>query len=346
MSTAPETEMASAETDQVSALQADASLHNAVLALCPTAMAIYDRDGVRLYANRNTAGDELGDNPHRRTLIRRVAATGEPVRFTERQGDRWEDVRIEPVRTPQGALIAIATYTRDVTPQIQAEEKLKLLSLQLPTLQEDERRRIAQDLHDDIGQGMTALILNLKAVHSALTSGRRNVEDQVKETIAAVEELMRHTRRIFYDLRPPTLTDVPLAKLLEGLCASFALSSGLRVVFSSHDPLPQISDVEATAFYRLVQEGLNNVIKHGHATSAWINLEYADDEVNLSLEDDGQGFDPADAARYGMGLQGIRERFQLLNGSFDIESSPGRGTRLYASLPARTLLKNQEKETT
>lgn len=229
----------------------------------------------------------------------------------------------------------IAVYTRDITPQILAEEKLKLVSLQLPTLQEDERRRIAQDLHDDIGQGMTALILNLKAVHGALTSGRRNVEDQVMDTITAVEELMRHTRRIFYDLRPPNLTDVPLAKVLEGLCASFALSSGLRVVFSSHDPLPQLPDVQATAFYRFVQEGLNNVIKHSRATSAWINLEYVDGEVNISLEDDGQGFDPADSPRYGMGLHGIRERFQLLNGSFDIESAPGRGTRLYASLPAR-----------
>ncbi len=332
MKPARATQPASAEIELESTPSADGSLREAVLALCPTAVAIYNHEGVRLYANAS----DNGDSPHRRTLIRRVAATGEAVRFTERQGDRWDDVRIEPVWGPDGTLLGIATFAHDVTPRIQAEEKLKLLSLQLPTLQEDERRRIAQDLHDDIGQGMTALILNLKAVHSALTSGHRGVEDQVKDTIAAVEELMRHTRRIFYDLRPPTLTDVPLAKLLEGLCASFALSSGLRVVFSSHDPLPQIPDAQATAFYRFVQEGLNNVIKHGRATSAWINLEYAEDEVNLSLEDDGQGFEPADASRYGMGLHGIRERFRLLNGHFDIESSPGRGTRLYASLPART----------
>ncbi len=327
------------ETDQGMAPQAAAALRDAVLALCPTAVAIYDRDGVRQYANHSAAGggeDGTGvESPLRRTLIRRVAGTGEAIRFTERQGERWEEVRVEPVRDADGAVHGIATYTRDITLQIQAEEKLKLLSLQLPTLQEDERRRIAQDLHDDIGQGMTALILNLKAVHGALTSGRRNVEDQVKDTIAAVEELMRHTRRIFYDLRPPTLSDVPLAKVLEGLCASFALSSGLRVVFSSHDPLPQLSDMQATAFYRLIQEGLNNVIKHARATSAWINLEFAEGEVNLSLEDDGQGFDINDGSRYGMGLHGIRERFQLLNGNFDVESAPGRGTRLYASLPAQ-----------
>ena len=283
---APETEPITAPPDD---------LRDGVLAACPTSIALYDRDGAQLYANpaAQSAEPSGSEATHRRTLIRRVAATGEPIRFTERRGDRgdrgdrWEEVWIGPLRDGDNDRFVIAVYTRDITPQILAEEKLKLVSLQLPTLQEDERRRIAQDLHDDIGQGMTALILNLKAVHGALTSGRRNVEDQVMDTITAVEELMRHTRRIFYDLRPPNLTDVPLAKVLEGLCASFALSSGLRVVFSSHDPLPQLPDVQATAFYRFVQEGLNNVIKHSRATSAWINLEYVDGEVNISLEDDG-----------------------------------------------------------
>lgn len=323
------------DTEQAAMTMLDEAWRDAVLAACPTVVSIYDLDGTRLFSNRTLPGGQTPpDSPHLRTLIRRVAATGEPIRFTERQGDAWGEVWVEPVRA-DGAPVGVATYTHDITARIQAEEKLKLVSLQLPTLQEDERRRIAQDLHDDIGQGMTALILNLKAVHGALTSGHRNVEDQVKDTIAAVEELMRHTRRIFYDLRPPTLADVPLAKVLEGLCASFALSSGLRVVFSSHDPLPQLPDVQATAFYRFIQEGLNNVIKHGRATSAWINLEYAEGEVNISLEDDGQGFAAGDTQRNGMGLTGIRERFRLLNGTFDIESSPGRGTRLYASLPVK-----------
>ncbi|HRF48300.1 MAG TPA: histidine kinase [Anaerolineales bacterium] len=315
--------------------QAALSHRAALLDACPMAVALYDPEGNLLYANRSASAEAAGgESAHRRTLIRRVATTGTPIRFTERHGDCWEEVWIKPVIATDGDPAGIATYTREISAQIRAEERLKLLSLQLPTLQEDERRRIAQDLHDDIGQGMTALILNLKAVHGALTSGRRDVEDQVLDTIAAVEELMRHTRRIFYDLRPPNLTDVPLAKVLEGLCASFALTSGLRVVFSSQDPMPDLPDVPATAFYRLVQEGLNNVVKHGRAGSAWINLEHVDGEVNISLEDDGQGFDPAENPREGMGLQGIRERFKLLNGNFDLESAPGRGTRLYASLPA------------
>jgi signal transduction histidine kinase len=96
--------------------------------------------------------------------------------------------------------------------------------------------------------------------------------------------------------------------------------------------LPPIPDLKATALYRLVQEGLNNAVKHARATSVWVNLDYSDGEVSLSVEDNGQGFNPKTVDR-NMGLLGIRDRFLMLNGSFDIESAPGKGTRLFGSLP-------------
>jgi signal transduction histidine kinase len=105
------------------------------------------------------------------------------------------------------------------------------------------------------------------------------------------------------------------------------------VVFSSQEQLPPIPNVQATALYRLVQEGITNVVKHAQATSVWINLEFADGEVNISLEDDGQGFDPNRDPACGLGLQGLRERFLMLSGNFDVESAPGKGTRLCGSLP-------------
>jgi PAS domain S-box-containing protein len=270
---------------------------------------------------------------HRKIILNKVISTGLPVRFVDKQGDQWNEVLVSPIGGREGVGEEILTSTRDITRQVRTEERLKLMTLQLLTIQEDERRRISQDLHDDIGQNMTALILSLKVIDSGIAAGRSNVGDQVKETIQNVETVMKHIRQIFYQLRPPSLSTVPLSRVLESLCSSFALSTGLRIDFSSQEELPPIPDVQATALYRLVQEGLNNAVRHAQADSVWVNLDYADGEINLSMEDDGQGFNPSQDAGQGMGLQGIRQRFLMLNGSFDIESAPGIGTRLYGSLP-------------
>ncbi len=329
---------------------AEDSLAWELLESCPDAVELFDPDGALLYVNEAAArrqaktADELlgvslwslypaGQAAHRKTVVNKVVGSGLPVQFTDRRGDQWEEVLICPIRGASGKTERLVTYTRDITRQIRAEERLKLTTLQLLTIQEEERRRIAQDLHDDIGQIMTALILNLKAIQSGIASGRGDVGSQVKETIRNVEDMMRHIRQVFYELRPPSFTALPLAKVLEALCASLALSTGLRVNFSSQEQLPPIPDVQATALYRLVQEGVNNVVKHAKAASVWINLEYLDGEVIISLEDDGQGFDPSRRTRFGMGLQGLRERFFMLSGNLDIESAPGKGTRLYGSLP-------------
>ena len=104
------------------------------------------------------------------------------------------------------------------------------------------------------------------------------------------------------------------------------------IAFLRADGLPPIPPLQATVLYRLVQEGLNNVVKYARATSVWINLDYIDGEVGLSLEDNGRGFD-LNAIENGMGLRGLEERFRLLNGRFEIETTPGEGTRLYSFLP-------------
>jgi signal transduction histidine kinase len=275
----------------------------------------------------------LSQAAHRKTIINQAINTGLPVQFTDQWNKQWVNVLICPIPGLSGKIEQIVIYTHDITRQINAEERLKLVSLQLLTDQEDERRRIARDLHDDIGQGMTALILNLKAIHSDITSGRIEAGDQIQGTIRVVEDMMRHIRQVLYELRPPSFDTTPFVKVLEGLCSSMSLFTGLRVVFSSQEQLPPMSNAQAITLYRLVQEGINNVLRHAKATSVWVNMEYVDGEVNVSLEDDGQGFKISQRSSYGIGLEGLRERFLGLGGSFDIESAPGRGTRLYGSLP-------------
>jgi PAS domain S-box-containing protein len=321
-----------------------------LLEACPDAVELFDLDGTILYVNKaatqrhgKSAGELTGTSiwklypasqaAHRKTVMNKATNSGFPVQFTDRWDDHWVEVLICPIFGLSSKVEEVVTYTHDVTRQIRAEERLKLVSLQLFTNQEDERRRIAQDLHDDIGQSMTALILNLKAIQGELEPGRKGIGDQIKETIRVVEDMMRHIRQVLYELRPPSFDTTSLTKTLEALCSSMALSTGLRVIFSSQDQLPLIPNSQATALYRLLQEGTNNAVKHAKATSVWINLDYMDGEVNISLEDDGQGFDPDQRSSYGIGLEGLRERFLALGGNFDIESAPGKGTRLFGSLP-------------
>ena len=320
---------------------------------CPDIIELFDLDGTILCVNKASieyhAKSEralLGTSiwnlyppsqaAHRKTIMNKAVSSEESIEFTEYLDDHWVNVVITPISGLSGQIESVVTYTRDITRQIHAEEQLKLVSLQLFTNQEDERRRIAQDLHDDIGQSMTALILNLKTIQGQLLDDQEDVDKivaQIKESIRVVEDMMRHIRQVLYELRPPNLDNTSLGKTLEAFSSSFALSTGLRVVFSGQDQLPVIPNAQATVLYRLLQEGMNNAVKHAKASSVWINLEYMDGEVSISLEDDGQGFDPDQRSSYGIGLQGLRERFTALGGNFDIESSLGKGTRLYGSLP-------------
>ena len=321
-----------------------------LLEACPDAIEVFDLDGKILYVNKagtlyhaKSANEMVGTSiwdlypssqaAHRKTMLNKATSSRLPVRFTDRIDDHWVNVEICPIEGLNGKVEEAITYIRDVTRQIHAEERLKLVSLQLITNQEDERRRIAQDLHDDIGQSVTALILNLKAIHDQLIPDRDDIGDQIKDTIHVVEDIMRHIRQVLYELRPPRFESASLAETLEDFCSSIALSTDLRIVFSCQDQLPLLSDVQATALYRLLQEGMNNAIKHAKATSVWVNLEYLDGEVSISLEDDGEGFDPEQRSSYGIGLQGLQDRFLALGGIFDVESARGKGTRLYGSLP-------------
>jgi len=123
--------------------------------------------------------------------------------------------------------------------------------------------------------------------------------------------------------------------VLEAFCSTFEETNNLHVDFSCQEEIPELPDIYDKAIYRFVQEGLANVAKHARASSAWINLDYTDGDLNISVEDNGQGFN-MNSIIEGIGLHGIRERFLMLGGSMDIESSSGKGTRLSGTIPFRS----------
>ncbi len=269
---------------------------------------------------------------HYKILLNQVIQTGQPITFNHKDKERWKRILIYPVQGKDSRVESIAICSRDITQQVDAEEQLKHVLLELITAQEDERHRISRDLHDDVGQRMTAFVFELRSVKDALAGGQKVSADEINTIIRNFETILKHIRQIFYQLHPPSLGKMPLPRVLEAFCSSIEESNGVNIDFNSQEGIPQLPDNYVMAIYRFVQEGLTNVTKHARATAAWINLDYTEGDINISLEDNGQGFDPKSVAE-GIGLHGIRERFLLLGGSVEIESSPGKGMRLSGTIP-------------
>jgi Na+/proline symporter/signal transduction histidine kinase len=207
-----------------------------------------------------------------------------------------------------------------------AQEQLRQLSGSIMAAQEQERRAIARELHDELGQVLTALRLD-----SAWLATRLRQEDgQAAERAGAMRTLIDQTiddvRGISIRLRPRALDDLGLTEALEWLSSDFESRSQAICLFSS-DPLPPVSDAVATAAYRITQEALTNVARHAQATQVEISLRFSGLALALSIADNGRGFDPTGLEdEPGMGIRGMRERANLLGGAVMIRSRAGCGT--------------------
>jgi signal transduction histidine kinase len=197
--------------------------------------------------------------------------------------------------------------------------------------QELERRRLARELHDETGQALTSILLGLKGLEDA--AGGEELGAAVARMRELVVETLQDVRRLAVELRPKVLDDFGLVPALERLTESFGEQTEIRVRFETglgDERLPP--DVE-TALYRIVQEALTNVVKHAQARTVSIVLARKPNAVALVVEDDGQGFDPANTREGGIGIEGMRERVGLLEGKLQIEARPGAGATIVAEVP-------------
>jgi two-component system, NarL family, sensor histidine kinase UhpB len=198
--------------------------------------------------------------------------------------------------------------------------------------QEGERMRIARELHDEIGQQLTALLLRL-------TSARRGPATDLDPALAEAHGLARESldgvRRVARELRPEALDDLGLPSALAALCERVARPAGLRVDQTVQPVLPELSDEEELVVYRVAQEALTNVLRHAGCDRAALTLQAEGGELVLEVRDEGKGFDAGAVAANG--LLGMRERALLVGARLDLRSRPGRGTivRLALQLPSR-----------
>ena len=217
---------------------------------------------------------------------------------------------------------------------LDAKQRLEQLSLRFITAQEDERRRIARELHEEIGQALGAIRLRVGIALRDDADRRRPLEESA--TIA--DEAIGRIRSLAVNLRPPMLDDLGLADALQWALSQQSKAAGWKASMRA-DELPQRlpEDVE-TACFRIGQEALSNVVRHAHAKSVEVTLENGGEELRLTVADDGDGFDierfrrPEERRRH-VGLIAMSERASLAGGRLDIESAPGEGTRVVATFP-------------
>jgi signal transduction histidine kinase len=206
-------------------------------------------------------------------------------------------------------------------------------------VQEEERRRIARELHDEVGQSLTGLIMSLDALEQTIpTDGgeRSHLRRYLTEARDIASGTLQEIRRVIFDLRPTLLDDLGLAAAVDWYAKTSLSKAGIQPIVRANgldSRLPQQLEV---ALYRLVQEAVANVIKHSYARQCTVSLTGSNGAVETVVEDDGRGFDPDKISRAGeehLGIVGMQERVRSLGGQFAIDSQPGGGTRVHIRIP-------------
>ena len=212
-----------------------------------------------------------------------------------------------------------------------AHERLRRLTTQVMTIQEEERARISRELHDEAGQALTALKIELSLLAHELPAESPTVQQRMRETLSQVDDLLAAIRRMAHEMHPPALETLGLSATLEGYCEMFGQRTRISLDYqaeSPRDPSPSAS----IALYRILQEALTNVARHAEATHVEVALTCDDHSLTLSVQDDGRGFDAQQQAG-GLGLAGMRERIDAIGGWLQVESELDVGTTLTVHVP-------------
>lgn len=232
-------------------------------------------------------------------------------------------------------IYATLAYTIRIFAEIYRRKgrELERLSARLLSAQEEERRRIARRLHDELGQALTVAKLDLELAGREAPS---ELQDRLREGAQLLDRAIAEVRQLSHGLRPPLLDELGLTEALRALAERFAAAENLEIELEAEDLGGLRPEVESLV-YRTAQEALTNAARHAEARRIGIRLSKANDHLRLEIEDDGRGFNPQRVLRAarGLGLQGMRERVILAGGVLQIASRPGAGTRIILEIPLR-----------
>ena len=241
-----------------------------------------------------------------------------------------------PLYNANGMVDGLCGISTDITALKKAQEQLRLLSGSIMASQEKERAAIARELHDELGQVLTALRMDAVWLYEHIKDQHVKAADRALTMCDLIDRTIDEVRGMATRLRPGVLDDLGLIEALEWHTAEFARRTGITCVFK-HNNVPPLDNLVATAAYRITQEALTNVARHAFATRVSISLQVKKGVLSLTVVDNGRGFNPKDLAdSESLGLAGMRERANLVGGRLEMQSQLGEGTQVHFRLPLDT----------
>lgn len=220
----------------------------------------------------------------------------------------------------------------------QSREELRALAGQLLTAQEEDRRRISRDLHDDINQRLAMLSMDLWQAEKGESSDAHSLRSTICLVSDRLTAISDDVRQMAYRFHPSILDDLGLVKAIRRQIDDFTARTGIKIAYVHRDPTTALPAEIAICLYRILQESLSNIVRHAHASQVEVELICEDDLVSLSVHDNGKGFDRAQLSQTGahLGLLSMKERVRLAKGRFGINSTPSQGTHIHVEIPLTT----------
>ncbi|HEX9509237.1 MAG TPA: MEDS domain-containing protein [Puia sp.] len=245
------------------------------------------------------------------------------------------------LRTEHGNVITILSLVHDVTERKKTEETLnrsydeiRQLTNHLQKIREEERAHIAREIHDELGQQLTVLKMDVMGLNKKLNHPDEAIKQKIGDIINLLDTTVRSVRRISSELRPSLLHNLGLVAAMEWHLKEFEKRSGIKIIFDEHREELKIPDSIKNGLFRIFQESLTNISRHANATKVIVSLDQKDQQLILRIEDNGQGFEKEKiTAKKTLGILGMRERCQMMGGDYEIRSAPGKGTTVIAAVP-------------
>ena len=264
----------------------------------------------------------------------------------DHESGRWINSTIYPIRgfTQNGRRIFFHMVV-DITDRKQYEEQLKVshkqlhnLSIHLESVREEERKKIARDLHDETSQVIASLNAHLEAAVGMLADDKPKVKAILKKVQSLSTRIYDELQKLIYELRPSLLDDLGLIAAIRSLIENNLKAAGIKANFNIIGKVSTLPNQTETTLYRLIQEAVSNIIRHSHAGNADISLHFEERIIKIRIWDNGKGFDAEKAISSrngvsGFGLLGLKERVELAKGTIAIESQPDSGTEINIAIP-------------